>query len=176
MRTNSSIATWQKLGLLLFSSCLWFPSCQRYGQVGIQEADPGASPPQPPGESTKKLDPIERYGGHVLTATGMPSSKAPAYLWAKNTGTLVAYETFLRHWPDGGEADFFRRQIREKFVPREEEWQDAWRYFSQIETISGATVHPVEGFILFGQPRTGRMSPFFYEDLIGTMDALRERV
>ena len=88
--------------------------------------------------SVGHLDPLTRYGGYVLTASGMPHNRYTAYLWAKNMGTLVAYETFLRKYSDGGDTAYFRSEIRKKFLPKEDEWQEAWLLYSKIEIIDGA--------------------------------------
>jgi len=151
---------------MLAGSVLW--SCARQEKVAITPtASPSSREPSvSPGISTAKLDPIPRYGGYVLTATGMPQHRGAAYLWAKNTGTLVAYETFLRKYPDGEDANFFRSQIRTGFLPQEEDWHEAWLLYSKMEIIDGAICDPEEGFILLGRPATGRLPPFFYEDLI----------
>jgi hypothetical protein len=155
------LATLATLAAMLFS-------CARQERVGISPARnvPQREPNAPVGTPTGKLDPIPRYGGYVLTTTGMPQSRGTAYLWAKNTGTLVAYETFLRKYPDGEEADFFRSEIRTRFLPQEEEWHEAWLLYSKMEIIDGAICNPEEGFILLGRPGSGRLPPFFYEDLI----------
>ena len=81
-------------------------------------------------------------------------------------GTLVAYETFLRRHPEGKYADYFRDEIRDKFVPVEEEWREAWKLYSQMDIIDGAILDSNEGFILIGRRTEGNLSPFFYEDLI----------
>ena len=96
----------------------------------------------------------------------MPHDRYPAYLWAKNMGTLVAYETFLRKYSDGNDAAFFRGEIRTRFLPKEQEWHEAWLLYSRMEVIDGAVCDSKEGFILLGRPGAGRMAPFLYEDLI----------
>ena len=70
------------------------------GSSTVNESDISAS-------SSAKIDPIARYGGYAVTAMGMPQDRGAAYLWAKNMGTLVAYETFLRKYSDGSDADSF---------------------------------------------------------------------
>lgn len=140
----------------------------RQGRVAIRDA---AENPAGPvwDDSAAKIDPVMRYGGHVLTAKGMPPGEYRAYLWAKNMGTLVAYETYLRRHPDGGRAPYFRRQIRSRFVPEDKAWQEAWRLYSRMEIIDGAVVDPNNGFILIGRPGSGRLPPFLYEDLIAAL-------
>ena len=143
----------------------------RYGRVEIVEVEAPARESSliPVGESSAKLDPIARYGGYVLTQTTMPQSRGAAYLWAKNMGTLVAYESFLRRYPDGGDAKFFLDAIREKFLPKEEEWHKAWLLYSRMEVIEGAICDPEEGFILLGRPGRRSLPPFLYEDLIAAL-------
>jgi len=143
-------------------------SCQSAGRIPISPAAPSAVSSSLPdvGPSTASLKPIPRYGGYVLTATGMPRDRYTAYLWAKNIGTLVAYETFLRKYPDGGYADFFRGEIRKRFIPTEEEWQSAWLLYSKMEIIDGVICDPEQGVILVGHQGNGRLAPFLYEDLI----------
>jgi len=167
MRIRAAQRTvWLVTFVALFGGVLC--SCTHQERVGISPARSVSEhePNVPVGTSTGKLDPIPRYGGYVLTATGMPQQRGAAYLWAKNTGTLVVYETFLRRYPDGADADYFRAQIRERFLPQEEEWREAWLLYSKMEIIDGAICDPGEGFILLGRPGGGRIPPFFYEDLI----------
>jgi hypothetical protein len=145
-------------------------SCQQrpYGRVTIAHATAQApNPPSSPATMPEDvIDPIARYGGYVLTAGGMPHGDYSAYLWAKQMGTLVAYETFLRRHPDSGYAKFFRSELRRRFTPIEKEWQEAWQHYSTLEVIDGAIMHPDEGLILIGRRGTGRLAPFLYEDLI----------
>ena len=141
-------------------------SCTKFGSVDIAPAKETEQTTTSIDHSKAKLDPIARYGGYVLTTKGMPHGQSSAYRWTKNMGTLVAYETFIRRYPDGQYADSFREEIRKKFVPVEEEWQKAWMLYSQMETIEGAIVDPNEGFILLGRRGSGKLPPFFYEDLI----------
>jgi len=147
-------------------SCGLIISCQSYGQVPIPEVSEPVvkAPTTAPGVAT--LKPIPRYGGTVLTAKGMPNDRSRAYLWAKNMGTLVAYETFLRRYPDGRDADYFRQETRKRFVPTDKDWQEAWLLYSQLEIIDGAICDPEEGLIIIGRPGKGRLPPFFYEDLV----------
>jgi hypothetical protein len=143
-------------------------SCASQEKVSIKpsETTSQVSSVDAVGPPTGKIDPIARYGGYVLTATTMPHDRGSAYYWAKHIGTLVAYETFLRKYSDGGDAQFFREEIRKRFIPQEEEWREAWLLYSKMEIIEGAICDPTEGFILMGRPGTGRLPPFFYEDLI----------
>ncbi len=113
-----------------------------------------------------EIDRIERYGGTVLTAKGMPHGMYRAYLWAKNMGTLVAYETFLRRYPDGAYAAKFRELIRTEFLPEDRHWHEAWEAYSQMEVIAGAVVSPEVGIVLLGYKESGRLSPFMFEDLV----------
>ncbi|MBU0616484.1 MAG: hypothetical protein KKI02_02080, partial [Planctomycetes bacterium] len=104
----------------------------------------------------------------------MPADQAKAYRWAKHIGTLVSYETFLRQYPFGARADGIRQLIRERFVPEDERWQADWSKYARLDTISGATVHPEDGLILWGQPAEERLPPFFYDDLIVALRCLRD--
>jgi hypothetical protein len=153
--------------LLAASLALGLGSCSRdYRHVTIT---PSASSQAEWPEAiapVAKLDPILRYGGYVLTSKTMPHSETSAYLWAKNMGTLVAYETYLRRYPDGPQAPYFRDLVRQRFVPADKAWQEAWQLYSRMEIIDGAVCDTREGFILIGRPGTGRLSPFHYEDLI----------
>ncbi len=144
-------------------------SYQPYGCVPTTPIEKPTEPSTEYSQSEARLDPIPRYGGTVLTAQRMPSNRTRAYLWAKNMGTLVAYETFLRRHPEGGDADHFRKEIRRKFVPADKEWQEAWLLYSQLEIIDGAICDPEEGLIVIGRPGKGRLPPFFYEDLIAAL-------
>jgi hypothetical protein len=96
----------------------------------------------------------------------MPHGDYSAYLWAKNQGTLVAFETFLRRHPESAYAMFFRDEIRRRFVPQEENWQEAWRTYSKMEIIKGAYIEPGGGFVLIGAAGSGRLPPLFYEDMM----------
>ena len=142
-----------------------------YGRVEIRGAgttqrNDAAQTLDPP---SAKLDPIARHGGHVLTQTTMPRPRRAAYLWAKNIGTLVAYEAFLRRYPDGDDAQFLRAQIRKRFIPQEEGWHEAWLLYSRMDLIEGAICDPEEGFILLARPGKSRLPPFLYEDLIAAL-------
>lgn len=156
--------------MLMFAGIV---SCtgSEYGKVAISESDAVVSIADKNlvEESIGKLDPIPRYGGYVLTQATMPQDRGAAYLWAKNSGTLVAYEAFLRRYNDGGDAKFFREEIRRRFLPKEKEWQEAWLLYSKMEIIEGAIWDPNEGFILLGRPGKSRLPPFLYEDLIAAL-------
>ena len=85
----------------------------------------------------------------------------------------MSYETFLRRYPTGSRADEIRGRIRERFVPADEEWQEAWSHYSHMETIVGAMYDPQAGVILLAKPEEGRLPPFCYEDLIVALRCTR---
>lgn len=145
---------------------LWV-SCQPYGRVVVTPGNERVTRQAPASSSGPAgLRPIPRYGGTVLTAKGMPRDATKAYYWAKNLGTLVAYETYLRRFPSGAHADWFRERIRERFVPTTEVWQEAWRAYSQLDVVLGAVCDPEEGLILLGKRGTGRLPPFLFDDVL----------
>lgn len=122
--------------------------------------------PNTPISVPHKIDKVKRYGGTVLTAKGMPHGRYSASLWAESMGTLVAYETFLRRYPDGSDSDEFRQRIRSEFLPEDPQWREAWEAYSQMEVIAGAIINPEVGVVLLGYKETGKLSPFMYEDLV----------
>lgn len=148
-------------------------SCQDIGKIPVRTATSSSEPHSSEfsTDSIGHLDPLLRYGGYAITAIGMPHDRYSAYLWAKNLGTLVSYETFLRKYSDGDDAKFFREEIRKKFVPEDDsdEWGKAWLLYSKMEIIDGAICDPKKGFILIGRPGTGKLPPFFFEDLIAAL-------
>jgi len=156
---------------VLFAAILpWvLVSCRPYGRVPVRPADEPPRTSTQPSHPKAGLKPVPRYGGTVLAAKGMPSKRDKAYRWAKNMGTLVAYETFLRRYANGTDANHLRQQIRERFVPANEDWKEAWLLYSRLEIIDGAICDPAEGLILLGRPGKGRLPPFFYEDLIAAL-------
>ncbi len=145
---------------------LWIAGCnEHYGKVPMEQGQMDSGAPQNFAD-LHTINAVSRYGGTVLTAKGMPHGSYEAYLWAKNMGTLVAYETFLRRYPDGGHAKELRERIRTQFVPEDEQWREAWTLYSQMEVIGGAMVDPDVGVVLFGYKKTGKLSPFMFEDLV----------
>jgi len=116
------------------------------------------------------LNPISRYGGQVLTASGMPKGRGYAYQWAKNLGTLIAYETFIRKYPIGADSDIIKKKIKSKYIPNDKNWHKAWILYSKIEQVEGAIYDPNEGFIILGKPRYGTLPPFLYDDFIAALE------
>ncbi len=169
--SNKPLHTARLLWLLVLITIV-LSGC-RYESVGHVVIQP-ANEPQPQAQSRIRnlsnhnftVDPDQRYGGYVLTATLMPHGSGPAYRWAKNIGTLVAYEAYLRRYPNSGHATEFREAIRERFVPDDPRWKEAWTLYSQMEIIDGAVVDGNQEFILIGRKGNGRLSPFFYDDLV----------
>ena len=155
-------------GLVLMLAFILLGSCAKYEKVEISPSSqtPISRADTDSGVSSSKLDPIARYGGYVLTETSMPQDRGRAYLWAKNIGTLVSYESFLRRYPDGGDAKFFRENIRQRFLPKEQEWHDTWLKYSKMDVIEGAVCDPEMGFILLGSSGQSNLPPFLSEDLI----------
>lgn len=150
-------------------TCSLIIACGCHENVPIRSVDKPNQQTLEPNQPEASLRPIPRYGGTVLTTKAMPGDRSRAYLWAKNMGTLVAYETFLRRYPDGADADYFRQESRKRFVPTDEEWQEAWLLYSQLEIIDGAICDPTEGLIIIGRPGSGRLPPLFYDDLIAAL-------
>ncbi|NQT19331.1 MAG: hypothetical protein HQ592_06475 [Planctomycetes bacterium] len=149
-----------------FLLALWPMGCRTdYDEVPVVKA---SHSPEPVYKyvNVATIQAEKRYGGAAITASAMPHGEHRAYLWAKNMGTLVSYETFLRRHPEGELAGYFRDQIRSRFVPDEGRWKEAWTLYSQMEVIAGAMVDPDIGVVLFGHKDTGRLSPFMFEDLV----------
>jgi len=112
-----------------------------------------------------------RHGGSVVVAKAMPDREYPAYLWAKHVGTLVAYEAFLRRYAHGTYAEEVRRRVQAEFVPKNQRWQESWRWYSRFEEIRGAICRS-EGVILLGKEGERRLPPFCHDDVLAALRTL----
>ena len=166
MRAPVRAAAWAVCVAATGMAALLSASCQPYGREPVREAAERTETGWAPTTAPAALNPVPRYGGTAVTEKLMPRDAQAAYRWTKHMGTLVAYEHYLRQYPQGMGADFCRAEIRRRFVPAERDWQDAWGLFSRMEIIDGVVFDPEEGVILLGRPGSGRLAPFLYDDLL----------